>query len=337
MQIYECDYLVKKILGTNREEIEKILAVKKDAYVDFELPKKGGTRPINGINKNEYGKKLANLQRKLYRNFLARLPLASPAKGFGSISSQIISDTLSNYVQDNDALEIIFQLCTIEDKIPQGAVTSPALSNVIFARIDQRILKYCQSVEERHKAECLRRKKEAGNANIRYTRYADDLLFSSDFLDFEENIYFFRMIAKILRDNGFRVNRKKTVISRDEIVMNGYVVGRCIRLSRSKITNVKKILYYFRDKKSELYSLDKSCFSDRKVLLSNINQLGLCVHGEEKKFKDIRQLTYYLSGCRSWIISVLQAEDIPFREVKDLQKTIRRIELLLEKLQILEE
>lgn len=365
MHIYECNFLVKKILGTDQEDLEKILAEKEVAYIDFELPKKGGTRLINGINTNEHGKKLGNLQRKLYKNFLSKLPLASPAKGFvkgesycsflkphagskyfmridienffGSISPQITKDILNEYVKDAEARDIIFELCMLHDKIPQGAITSPVLSNVIFSKIDQRILKYCQSVEEHYKTEQLRRKKEAGNAIICYTRYADDMLFSSSFLDFADNLYFFRMIVKILCDNGFKVNRKKTVIAQNEIVMNGYVVGRCIRLSRSKLANVKKVLYYFRDKSADEYKLDKQCFGDKKILLQNINQLKIKEHGEDKQFTDIHQLIYYLSGCRSWIISVLQAEDIPFREIKDMQKIVRRIETLLEKLQSLEE
>lgn len=41
-------------------------------------------------------------------------------------------------------LDLICDIVTLEDKLPQGACTSPTVSNLVMARIDQRITKYCQ-------------------------------------------------------------------------------------------------------------------------------------------------------------------------------------------------
>ena len=43
-----------------------------------------------------------------------------------------------------------------------------------------------------------------------------------------------------------------------------------------------------------------------------------------------------MSGCRSWLISVFRIGDTTKRQVRDVQKLVRRIEMVLEKLQTLE-
>ena len=64
----------------------------------------------------------------------------------------------------SNSLSMLFSsLLTLKGELPQGAPTSPALSNLIMRIIDDQIAKY--SVERK----------------IRYTRYADDLTFSGDF------------------------------------------------------------------------------------------------------------------------------------------------------------
>src|ERR1035441_1453555 len=52
-------------------------------------------------------------------------------------------------------------LCTKDGFLPQGGVTSPCLSNIVCVRIDRRISGF------------------TGKRNITYTRYADDMTFSS--------------------------------------------------------------------------------------------------------------------------------------------------------------
>lgn len=54
----------------------------------------------------------------------------------------------------------LYEIMTVEDKVVQGAVTSPTLSNLVFRELDIRIERYCQKI------------------GVIYTRYADDMLFS---------------------------------------------------------------------------------------------------------------------------------------------------------------
>ncbi|PAE09674.1 reverse transcriptase, partial [Niallia circulans] len=79
---------------------------------------------------------------------------------------------------------ILANICTLNDSLPQGASTSPALSNLIFIDIDKKISKYCMKNK------------------IRYTRYADDLTFSGDF----ETGKLIKYIRNTLSANGFTIN-----------------------------------------------------------------------------------------------------------------------------------
>ena len=88
------------------------------------------------------------------------------------------------------ASNLLTNLCTLEKKLPQGAVTSPFLANLVCYRLDIKIAGYCNK------------------RDITYTRYADDLTFSGDNRDMLKKIY--GMIKKIAEEEGFIVNQKKT-------------------------------------------------------------------------------------------------------------------------------
>lgn len=74
--------------------------------------------------------------------------------------------------------------------LPQGAVTSPALSNIVCIRLDRRIAGY------------------AGKHNIDYTRYADDMTLSST--NHLRLVRAKRMVERIVVEEGFQLNQKKT-------------------------------------------------------------------------------------------------------------------------------
>jgi len=74
--------------------------------------------------------------------------------------------------------------------LPQGGVSSPALANAVFFAIDEKLISICES------------------QRIAYTRYADDLTFSTNYKD-----RLIKLIAKaneIIEENGFHTNSDKT-------------------------------------------------------------------------------------------------------------------------------
>ncbi len=80
-------------------------------------------------------------------------------------------------------------LCCLERRLPQGAPTSPALANLVVFFMDKKLAQVSQS------------------ADIAYSRYADDLSFSSTALVPTE---FQATVIKVVRDFGFQEEPSKT-------------------------------------------------------------------------------------------------------------------------------
>lgn len=96
-----------------------------------------------------------------------------------------------------------------ERALPQGACTSPALTNYLCRRLDARLTG------------------AATSAGFVYTRYADDLVFSSNSPDTAVG-QFLHMVRRIIAEENFIVNEEKTQILRpgQRQVVTGLVVNK---------------------------------------------------------------------------------------------------------------
>ena len=111
----------------------------------------------------------------------------------------------------------IAQLCCYQGKLPQGAPTSPVLANMVSEVLDFRLLKIARKYR------------------LDYTRYADDLSFStndSTFLEKYESCY--HELSGTIKHAGFAVNEKKTrLLYRDsKQTVTGLVVNKKINIDR---------------------------------------------------------------------------------------------------------
>ena len=152
-----------------------------------------------------------------------------------------------------------------------------------MARLDQRILKYCQIL------------------NIRYTRYADDLLFSSQSFNFQEKKWFLKKIKYILGTHQFRINYSKNKYGDKQIILNGYVLSNTgLRVSRNRLSDVRHVCSFVNNN----YSLLEN--GDSEVFLTKANQLKL-QHRDLQKYpyKSVFQLAQYLCGYRAFLISLI--------------------------------
>ena len=367
MKIYTDQFLREKILGVQEQSFVKLLEQKREWYECFEIPKKEGTRAICAFQGGKAGKDVKNLQKNLLGRFLQKIPIAVSVKGFvkeqsyqsflephagnqyfmrldihdffGSFTPELIRQGLEEFVTDRKALDRIYELCTWNDALPHGAVTSPALSNILFRRVDQRIIKYCQIIAERS-VKNRRRKYDSGEnkasraiqGNLCYTRYADDMLFSSDFFDFSIEKNFIRMISRILQDSGFELNRSKTVISERQIALNGYMAGDSVWLSRKKLRNLKRVLYFFgvlKKADSVEYGVDgekvRESFNSIKSMKTFLKEN----HYNGKDINSVTDLVNYLGGCRSWLIALLRMESVNGRTRRQWRNLKERTESLL--------
>lgn len=176
------------------------------------------------------------------------------------------SDLISN---------LLAKLCTRNKELPQGAPTSPYLSNIFFKPIDDIIANYCIS------------------KNIRYTRFADDLTFSGDF-DTEELKDF---IFKTLSNFDLKVNEDKTNILRrnQRQLVTGIVVNEKLQVPFYKRNKLRQEVFFIKkfgiiDHKKHLKINNKNYISH---LLGKVNFI-LQMNKSDKEFIEYKEFLIQL-------------------------------------------
>lgn len=146
---------------------------------------------------------------------------------FPTITERQVKYALTREGLLSDDAARIADLCTVEGKLPQGAPTSPFLSNMIFRVLDYRL---------------------AGLAKkwgATYSRYADDLIFSSDRDDLQA---IYHPVASILEEDGFEVNPDKFRVYRStrRQRVTGIVVNHHPTLPRESRRRLRAALHHVR-------------------------------------------------------------------------------------------
>lgn len=270
------------IVKISEDELNEAIKSKNNAYSIYNKKKKNGERKIYSIKSNHMIYRIQkNVQNSFFLNFLfpdsvcgfrkeysffsfmvphintkesryyLRLDISN---FFDSIKKKDVEEALDYYfdkelsIDDKKwVMDKICEVVMVEDKVIQGAITSPTLSNLVFRNLDIRIERYCQKL------------------GIVYTRYADDMLFSCDTGYIHRN-KFISVIKEILESKEFKINFQKTLKFKDEISLNGYVLGNNIRLSRSKLKRINEIIYIMRRKDFKKFPSRKSMYRVRNIL-----------------------------------------------------------------------
>lgn len=112
---------------------------------------------------------------------------------------------------------LIAQLACYNGKLPQGAPSSPLITNLICNIFDIRVLNLARKYK------------------LNYSRYADDLTFSTNYKGFIKNLEEFKEdILLEIEKNGFEANMKKYRLtfqnSRQEVT--GLTVNKKINVSK---------------------------------------------------------------------------------------------------------
>ena len=266
-------------------------------YRKTKLPKKGG----GFRNLSVPDEVLKSIQKRIAEVLLIHMPVSRYAKAyrFGSstlrnakhhIGKQVVLklDILHFFdsirystVKDKAFPENIFaeplrilltMLCYYKDALPQGAPSSPAITNIILYEFDEQIGQWCW---------------ERG---IAYTRYCDDMTFSGDF-DPAEVIRFIRLELKKM---GFLLNEQKTKIQRPgrQQTVTGIVVNERLSIPTDYRRKLWQELYFCRKFgiREHLQKIGLEILEDtyRMQLLGKVNYV-LQVHPDDEEIKAARK------------------------------------------------
>lgn len=111
--------------------------------------------------------------------------------------------------------------------LPQGAPTSPIITNMICDNLDRRLAGL------------------AKRFGLRYSRYADDITFSSMHFVYQENGEFKKELERIITEQGFKINTNKTRLqkrgARQEVT--GIIVSDKLNVTQKYVREIRDILY----------------------------------------------------------------------------------------------
>ena len=127
-----------------------------------------------------------NVEPHQYNRFFFCLDLQ---EFFPSIKIDRVYTLFLNVGYNEQQAQVLARLCVCGYFLPQGGITSPSISNLVVNRLDRRLSGYCSK------------------KHIVYTRYADDMTFSSNNRSVLNNST--GIIKSIICDEGFEINPNK--------------------------------------------------------------------------------------------------------------------------------
>lgn len=236
------------LLGCEVEDLRAYMYDKNFYYHSFVIPKKnGGTRHLQAPNQP-----LKNIQRWVLDHILYNVSISEHTYGFRKKKS-ILDNAMIHKGQEcvinidivdffssikglkvykiyrylgytKQVSSILTTLCTKDDCLPQGAPTSPYLSNIVCKKLDKRFAMLAKSI------------------GAKYSRYADDITISGP----EHIKRFLRTMKEIITDEGFQVNMNKLRIQlqNHRQMVTGLVVNQEVNVPKKEIRSLLQEIYY---------------------------------------------------------------------------------------------
>ena len=229
--------IVAFLLGISHKLLFAIAVHPEPYYRTFDIPKRsGGKRRIDAprvflktiqrwILRNVLYKRelplfvtgfvpgrslLTNAQVHVKQKYLIKLDIKD---FFPSINRRQVEAVFKSFGYPEKVNRLLAFLCTFRNSLPQGAPTSPYLANLVFLDCD------------------LALEKLATKVNVKYTRYADDLTFSSN-QPIDPHIL--QDFSAIIAASGFQVNTAKSRNWRpgQRLITTGMVINEKVQPPR---------------------------------------------------------------------------------------------------------
>ena len=158
---------------------------------------------------------------------------------------------------------IVANFCCLKGYLPQGAPTSPIITNIICQRLDRKLGSLSNAYD------------------LAYTRYADDLTFSSNYMAFKEKIVV--KIVQIINAEGFEINKTKTRLNGKNNCQDvtGIVTNEKINVNRKYIRSLRAMIHNFKTNKPMPGNIE-NVISGKLLFLK-------MVRGEDELYKKLNQ------------------------------------------------
>lgn len=269
--IYDVAHLAAEV-EIDEARLRELMVRPASAYVQYQIPKyAGGLRRIR-----EPVWPLTKIQRWILRNILDKqlchqaatafirrrsvkinaefhvgqtMVLSLDVKDFfESIKRAQISRVFREMKYSDEVADALTRLTIFGGGLPQGASTSPSLSNLVMRTVDEELFDFSKRLA------------------IHYSRYADDLTFSGRFRPG-------RVVAKvrrILERAGLELNEGKTrlMLTHQRQEVTGIVVNKYLQTPRELRRKLRQELYYI-----ERYGLEEHCSRSTSLYGERLNHL----------------------------------------------------------------
>ena len=301
--IYDSEHF-SELVGFKLSYIKTVVEYPKSFYWKYKIKKhSGGIRGINAPLPN-----LKQIQYWILENILNTRKVSPYAKAFvhgkklkenvrfhrnrkivikfdvhdffGSIHLDSVKMIFRSFGYINLVADLLAKLCCLDDVLPQGTPTSPYLSNLFMMNFDAHIARYC--------------KEHA----LYYTRYADDLTFSSDSIVDELGLQ--NVVKTELAALGLQLNNEKTkVMPRDtRQIVTGIVVNQKLQVDKDKRRKIRQEVFYIKKwgLESHLQKIGCSKKNYLKHLLGEMTFMQSLTPQNEKLKKDIEYIRKLWEG-----------------------------------------
>jgi len=182
---------------------------------------------------------VTNAQEHTQKRFVLNVDLENffPSIHFGRIRGMFMA---APYKLPAPVATVLSQLCCHDKALPQGAPTSPIISNMVCAKLDGDL------------------RRLAGRSKCIYTRYADDITFSTTLEEFPLEMGHLKeddsqgqavvgpALTRIIESNGFKINESKVRLQRwtERQIVTGLVVnGQTPNTPKRVISQIRAMVH----------------------------------------------------------------------------------------------
>lgn len=299
--IFEFKHL-SALLGRKTNYLASVINSTNSHYRSFEIPKRSGGKrvivsPYPALLECQYWI-LENILENLsvyhtahgyvkgksivtnaYRHLNQEMFLKIDIKDFyPSINISRVIKLFQYYGYNQRVSFYLASLCTLNNELPQGAPTSPTISNLVVFKLDKRLDYFAKKFD------------------LIYTRYADDIVFTGKKITVKHYDY----VKDIIKDEGFILNDDKTILQqkkRKRIVTGISISSGSLKIPRNYKRKLRQELYYINE--YGFYShISKLKIRDPNYLDSLIGKVNFWIHVEGDDEEAIEYLEM-LKGIRT--------------------------------------